>query len=279
MDRLSTVLGQFAISAGVFYSGNLCGLASFDPDQEEAGHLHLLQSGTLRVVDYRGKATTLTEPTVLFFPRPAQHRLMAEEEDRAQLVCAAVKYGTGSRNPLANALPPLLRVALADAKTLHQVTELLFREAFAQELGREAMMNRLAEAFIIQLLRYVMDQGLVASGLLAGLTHPQLSKALQAMHESPAQNWTLEDLAQRAAMSRSKFAALFRERVGQPPGDYLVEWRIAVAQNLLKKSKPVGWVANEVGYENASALARAFRKKTGHSPRQWLSLQSEPGRS
>ncbi len=102
--------------------------------------------------------------------------------------------------------------------------------------------------------------------MLAGLSHPQLVKVMNAIHEQPQENWSLEKLADIAVMSRSKFAELFRSIVGQPPGDYISDWRVAVAQGLLKKNKPVGWVANEVGYENGSALARVFRKKTGLSP-------------
>ncbi len=270
MDKLSGVLNHFSISAGVFFAGNLCGLNNFNPDGTEEGHLHLLQSGKLNVVDHNGKKLKISEPSMLFFPRPAQHRLMAEEEDNAQVVCATVRYGTGTKNPLANALPTLVVIKLAEAQPLQVATELLFEEAFADNNGRLAMMNRLTEVFVIHMLRYVMDTGLVEAGMLAGLAHPQLSKAISAIHEAPENNWSLETLAELSAMSRSKFAELFREHVGQTAGDYILEWRVALAQNYLKKGKPVGWIANHVGYENASALARVFRKKTGHSPRQWL---------
>jgi AraC-like DNA-binding protein len=106
--------------------------------------------------------------------------------------------------------------------------------------------------------------------MLAGLSHPQLSKVLIKIHEKPEENWNLDSLSNLAAMSRSKFAELFKEVVGQPPGDYITDWRLFVAQGLLKENKSVGLVANEVGYENGSALARVFRKKTGLSPKEWL---------
>jgi len=113
------------------------------------------------------------------------------------------------------------------------------------------MMDRLTEIFLIHLLRYVMDTGKVTPGALAGLAHPQLANVIMALHQEPEISWSLETMAELAHMSRSKFAEQFRQIVGQSPGDYLIEWRMAVAQNLLKKDKPVGWVANEVGYENA----------------------------
>ncbi|MFT5807737.1 MAG: transcriptional regulator GlxA family with amidase domain [Moritella dasanensis] len=107
-------------------------------------------------------------------------------------------------------------------------------------------------------------------GLLAGLAHPQVSKVLLAIHDAPERQWGLEEMAALALMSRSKFADVFKHTVGQSPGDYIIDWRIIVAKGLLQKNKPVSLVANAVGYENGSALARVFRKKLGVSPKQWL---------
>ncbi|MFT4861055.1 MAG: AraC-like DNA-binding protein [Pseudohongiellaceae bacterium] len=266
MDKLSEVLNNFSISAGVFYTGNLCGLSSFNPDGSEEGHIHLLKSAKLTVIDRHDQKSLIDEPSVLFYPRPAQHRLLATQADDAQVICATIKYGTGSKNPLANALSELLTIKLNSAVQLRMTTDLLFQEVFAKESGRLAMMDRLTEIFVIHLLRYAMTNNLVAWGMLSGLSHPQLSKAIIAMHQTPERHWELETLAELSAMWRSKFAELFREKVGQTAGDYLLEWRVALAQNHLKKGRPVDWVANQAGYENASALARVFRKKTGQSP-------------
>lgn len=275
MGALSAVLSRFSMSAGVFYTGNLCGIATFDDAGARIGHLHLLRSGALTILLDDGKTLRLEKPSLIFFPRPTRHRLLAQESDRADLVCASVEYGTGINNPLANALPSSLVLPLDGLGKLGLTVEWLFEEAFSSSSGRQALMDRLCEVLMIQLLRYVAEQGLVGMGLLAALAHPQISKSIVAMHTHPERPWTLEELAELAGMSRSKFAALFRDTVGQAPGDYLIEWRVGVAQGLLKKGRPVKVVANDVGYENASALARIFRKKVGLSPREWLeSVQS-----
>jgi AraC-like DNA-binding protein len=270
MDKLSDVLSRFSVSAGVFYSGALCGLVGLAEAGSDEGHLHLLKRGRLEVMDSGGEATVLEEPSLVFFPRPTAHRLMAEEADQAEIVCASIRYGTGSQNPLAHALPSRLVLPLGGLGRLQATIEWLFDEAFAENSGRQMMMDRLTEVLLIQLLRHVVDTGLMTHGMLAGLAHPQLSHAIRAMHANPAKAWPLDELSALCAMSRSKFAEEFKRIVGNPPGDYLIEWRVSVAQGLLKKGKPVGWIANEVGYENASALARVFRKKTGLSPREWL---------
>ncbi|MCY1310502.1 RCS-specific HTH-type transcriptional activator RclR [compost metagenome] len=83
----------------------------------------------------------------------------------------------------------------------------------------------------------------------------------------------MAELASAANMSRAAFAAHFREVTGQTPADYLVHWRVGLAQKLLRDGRPIPHVADAVGYESPSALARAFRRKTGASPREWLLAQ------
>ncbi len=270
MDRLSEILNRFSMNAEVFFSGNLCGIQAFGGDQSDGGSLHLLKSGTLAFINDEGHKIVLDRPAVIFIPKMFKHRIIANESEGAELVCANIHYGDGLSNPLANALPKFLYFELENSNLMGQSAEWLFREAFEDRYGRQPMIDRLTDIFLIQVLRQVLDEGTVSHGLMAGLSHPQLSRALAAMHREPQAQWTLETMAAEASMSRSKFAELFREIIGQPPGDYITEWRIAVAQGLLKKNKPVGLVANEVGYENGSALARVFRKKTGLSPREWL---------
>jgi AraC-like DNA-binding protein len=75
-----------------------------------------------------------------------------------------------------------------------------------------------------------------------------------------------------AALSRSAFAARFKEVLGRSPGDYLTEWRLTVAQEQLRAGRSVGSVAAELGYASASAFSRVFAQRLGSSPRAWLSL-------
>jgi len=105
------------------------------------------------------------------------------------------------------------------------VLALLFEEAFEERCGRVALVERLFEVVMIQVLRQLMESGDVQGGLLSGLSHPRLRNALVAIHEAPAQEWTLDELANVAGMSRSVFATTFRETVGITPGHYLQVWR------------------------------------------------------
>jgi len=269
MDRLSALLTHFGVRAGTFHSGDFCGVAAHDNDTP-CGHVHLLQAGQIRLRLADNSEHLFTEPTLIFFPRPYRHRLSSSEADETRLVCASLNFNGGMNNPLSSALPDYLLLPLKDMPTLGTTLDWLFNEASNDECGRDATMDRLFELLVIQLLRHLLATRGMTSGMMAGLADTRLSRALNLMHANPQQPWTVAELAGEANMSRASFAAHFHAVIGQPPADYLMSWRISLAQKRLRDGKPIALIADEVGYESPSALARAFRRKTGTSPRDWL---------
>ena len=270
-DRLSALLDCFRLRARVFHTGSLCDTADFDA-HDGVGHLHVLRGGTLRIGDAVAGESTIDEPSLIFYPRPAPHWIRGEGTQGADLVCSSIELGADAGNPLTHSLPARLVLPLRDNTLLRGTLELLFEEAFAGHCGRQAALDRLSELMILQLLRHCMTAGVVAQGVLAGLADPRLAKALNAMHGAPGDAWTLDGLARVSGMSRARFAAHFHHVVGTPPGDYLADWRISVAKTLLKRGHPLKNVALDVGYASASAFARAFAARhSGTSPTAWLS--------
>lgn len=265
-DRLAGLLEHYSLSARVFHSGLVCGRQTYDGAH---GYLHLIRRGPLTVRCAAHPDVHVDQPSLLLYPRPANHVFITDDNQAANLLCAAVDLGTTAGNPLAIALPPMLLIPLEKLPSLAATLELLFTEALADQCGRQAAIDRLCELLLIQLLRYLMDEQLAPSGLLAGLADPRLAKAIAAMHDAPRQAWTLDALATTAGMSRARFAAHFHELIGTTPGHFLAEWRVNVACTLLRKGKPVTVVADEVGYGSPTALSRAFRVHTGESPREW----------
>lgn len=274
VDRLSALLARFELRAHVFHGGPLRGVSSFG-ERQGVGHLHLLRQGSLTVTDAQDRVTVVDEPSVLFLPRPMAHRLDARDPQGAELVCATVDFGIGDENPLLSALPLSLAVPLARLPGLELTQQLLFAEAFRRRCGHDAVVNRLAEVLLIQVLRYAIEQQLVDGGLMAGLADPRLHRALAAVHAEPARAWTLASMAAVAGMSRARFAAHFASRVGMPPGEYLTGWRLGLARALLRRGLPVKQVASDVGYANASALGRVFARRLGSSPGAWLAHESD----
>ncbi len=217
-DRLSDILERFDLRARVFHSGAMCGVAAFD-DSGNSGHLHLLKRGHLRVEQAQGNALTLDQPTLLFYASASPHRLVTDPDEEVELLCASVDFGSVAHNPLLASLPPLLAIPLASMSLLERTLDLLFEEAFNEYCGRQIALDRLTELLLLQMLRYVMEERMIASGTLAGLADSKLEKALVAIHNQPEGRWTLERLAERSGMSRARFAAHFHQVVGSTPGE------------------------------------------------------------
>ncbi len=267
VDRLAVLLERFSIRAEVFHAGALCGVHALSGDGD-AGQLHLVRRGPVEV--HHGGATLRIEtPSLLLYPRPMAHRFVTDPERGADMVCARLRFEGGALNPISTALPEVLCLPLDALEGASEVLALLFEEAFAQRCGRHALVNRLFEVVMIQILRQQMESGHVRGGLLAGLSHPRLRNALVAMHESPAREWSLEALAATAGMSRTLFATGFRDVVGVTPGQYLQGWRVGLAQQALRQGRPLKVVASDVGYGSEAALSRAFKAFSGVSPREW----------
>ncbi len=271
-DSLDGLLRNFAVAPSLIHFGPLCGefAATLDGDH---GNVHLIHGGWADVRHEELPAVYITEPTLLFYPRPLAHWFVTDAQSGADFLCATVAFRVSPANPIVQALPPLVAVTLSSAPEMQATIDLLFAEASANRYGRKATVDRLFEVLLTQLLRKVLNDGMMSSGMLAGLAHPQLGKALVAFHDAPGQAWTLQKLAEMAGMSRSRFSQVFKFTIGETVGEYLVGWRLALAQELLRRSMPLKHVADKAGYGSPLALTRAFRSRLGVSPRDWL--QSE----
>ncbi|OBP16570.1 AraC family transcriptional regulator [Rheinheimera sp. SA_1] len=278
MDRLSTLLAQFGMHATTIFGGELQAELGFDV-KDRSAKLHLLRAGDALLQLGQQQPIRISEPSLVFLPRPCSHNLQAapvpsmESQQQVELVSAALCFDGGLDNPLTMALPAYVLMPLADIPMLSGNLDWLFGEAFAQHCGKNAVLNRLFELVVIQLLRHMMASSSVASGMMAGLADLRLAKAVTLMHDQPAKAWSVAELASAASMSRASFAAKFHKVVGITPADYLASWRVSLAQKLLREGRPIALIADDVGYESPSALARTFRRKTGSSPREWLQLQ------
>lgn len=281
LDRLSALLERFRVRAHLFHTGPLCGVTHFAA-KPGRGFLHVLRRGEM-TVSYRldtGKTQRLaiTEPTLLFYPRPLAHDFHNAPKEGADFTCATLDFDGGDRHPLVQSLPAVVVLPLKRVDGLQQSLELLFAETDQLRCGHRLLADRLFEVVLLQLLRWMLDHPSdvssqdrrVSVGLLAGLSDPAMARVLVAFHEQPGDSWSLDSMAQRAGMSRSAFAVKFKALVGETPADYLAHWRLTIAQTQLRQGLSVKTIADGLGYANASALSRVFAQKIGISPRAWL---------
>ncbi len=176
-------------------------------------------------------------------------------------------------NPLFGALPPVIHLRGADPRVrqwLAPTLRLVETEIAAGSLGARTVLRRLADVLFIQAVRLHADDSNEAAGWLRGLADARVGRALALLHERYAEPWSLDSLAREVGASRTLLAVRFRELVGEPPMAYLARWRITRAANLLHGARqPMARVAEQVGYRSDAVFSKAFRRLTGHTPREW----------
>ena len=113
-----------------------------------------------------------------------------------------------------------------------------------------------------------------ASGWLAALRDRHVGRAIGLLHERPAEPWTIDELGRQIGLSRSTLHERFVQLVGQPPMQYLTNWRMQCGARLLREGQAtVATIAQEVGYDSEAAFARAFKRLVGQPPAAWRRAQ------
>jgi AraC-like DNA-binding protein len=136
--------------------------------------------------------------------------------------------------------------------------------------GGAPLMTRMPELLLVEALRLYSEDSTSNTGWLAAINDPVVGRALAQLHTEPARRWTVEELACRAATSRSVLDERFRKLLGQPPMRYLTEWRMQLAADLMKDTPTkLAAIAHTIGYGSEEAFSRAFQRHLGTSPSQW----------
>ena len=276
-DRLAALFAHFAVRAETFQAGPLCGVNSLEP-QAGRGQLHLVREGGVEVHHGTPEPLRIEEPSLLLYPRPLPHRFVTDPSCGAQFLCAHMAFEGGASHPIAAALPDWVCLPLATVPSCEPVLALLFAEAEATHCGRQLMLDRLFEVLLIWVVRELMAQGRVDSGMLAGLAHPRLRGALVALHDAPQREWSLEELAAAAGMSRTVFANAIPRRGGL----HARGLPAALAHRAWRKRACARAGPSSTSRRTWATAARPrchgrFGAHTGQSPREWRKAQVPAG--
>jgi len=245
-DRLSSLIAAFSLRTEIV--------------EPESGIANLLL-----LSDHGG-----SRPRVLFYraAAPLDGRSVRDAiatTPGGPVTAARIDFG-GAANPLVTALPDPLRIDIEPESRLAAAASLFAGEATVPRCGRGATLDRLCEVMVVLLLRDAIQAGTTTHGLLAGLADARLHRSLVAIHDSPGERWSIEQLAEIAGMSRSHFLASFRRIVGRTPNAYLTAWRLTLARQDLRHGETVKAVAGRYGFGSTAALSRAFSRQYGHPP-------------
>jgi AraC-like DNA-binding protein len=197
------------------------------------------------------------------------------------LVCGYLACDARPFNPLLESLPPVIKVgdpAHDGAGWISQFIRFAVAEAAGKHAGSESVLTKLSELLFIDVVRrYLETLPPEHAGWLAGLRDPLIGKVMSMMHARSAHDWTIDELAREAGMSRSVLAERFAKLIGIPPMHYLAKWRMQIASELLTSGKAsLASIAADVGYESEASFSRAFKKMIGVPPSAWR-RQERPG--
>lgn len=164
-------------------------------------------------------------------------------------------------------LPPIVHLkSETDRLTLRWAFDRMRQELAVAQPGSVLIAQHLAHMIFVQALRLHLGEG-NGVGWVSALSDRQVGAAITAIHREPARRWTVESLAVDVGMSRSSFAARFKQLVGEGPIEYLTRWRMLLAGRSLSRGDAVGSVARSLGYKSESAFSTAYTRVVGSTPR------------
>ena len=191
-----------------------------------------------------------------------------------RLVCGYLACDARLARMLLAGLPSVVRVNVRGSNAgmwLESSVRYALDEARSPRPGGAGVLAKLSEVLFIEVLRlYMIERSPDGTGWLAGVGDRIVGAALNALHARPAHAWTLKELARAAGTSRSVLAERFQHLVGSAPMQYLTQWRMLLAANILSRSSaPLARIAEDVGYQTDTAFSRAFRREFGAPPATW----------
>jgi AraC-like DNA-binding protein len=252
------------------------------PTELSAGELALVPHGSGHLIqDERGSPARPLGDILAEQPARAAERLAyGGDGTRTLLLCGGFALASGLPENLLSLLPPLLVLDTAStglSRWLEPTLALLRNEIASDAPGGSAMLAKLADVFLAEIARRYLSSldVLIISVPSAAADDPSVSAALALMRAQPDAPWTVADLARKVGLSRTAFAARFRELVGEPPMSYLARLRLGYAAGYLSATdKTVREIARMVGYSSEASLSKAFQRRFGRAPGEYRRQQA-----
>lgn len=255
------------------------------------GEHHWASEGDVIVLPYGddylmgGEGRAELVPILNLMSGPPWHEMPVLEHgsggERTDIVCGHMYSEDPLFDPDMRAFPPVFVVQVPDGPAARWVASSI---NYALAVTRDAVpapatSTRLPELLLIEVLRiHLATAPMAEHGWIAALHDRVLAPALAALHAAPERSWTVSEIAGAAAVSRSVIDQRFREVLGRSPIKYLTEWRMHLADELLRTTElSVAAVARRIGYESEPAFSRAFRRSHGSSPGAWRVSQQRSG--
>ncbi|NMG36060.1 helix-turn-helix domain-containing protein [Azoarcus sp. TTM-91] len=286
------LISGLQLEASLFHVGQYCGnwrastagraRASFHLVLRGQCYLHLDGRAPLALAE-RDAVFLLRDLPHLLTPTPdrdaarpaAMSALLPARADGTGLACGFFDFHGAPAELLTASFPDCLLLR-ADSPALRAVAplfDLILAEAERADIAADdgtarpsPLVSRLTELLFFYLVREVASRAEVETGLWAVAAQPRFAPLVEHLLHEPGRDWSVEDMAQVANMSRASFFKHFADTCGQPPAQFLLSLRMNIAARRLRRGDSVTRAAEHVGYHSPAAFTRAFKKIMGEQP-------------
>jgi len=296
MDVISDVMSTIRFTGNVFLHANFAGEWGAHYQAIDVPVFHYLVHGTVWLAtEGQRKFTKLEAGDVAFFPSGVGHYIASSPESERtkmtivpgetcmhtdipdteaeqQLLCGIFQTKDDFQHPLFTSLPELMHVkfsSMNDSELPHRhVAHLIHCAIDTGYAGTDILIDRLYEILFIQLMQQYFSDKKSVDSFYNAPSMTRVGEVLKEIHANPASNWTLDNMAESAYMSRTSFTTNFRKCVGMSPMAYLTMWRMNKARSLVRNSGfPLRSIAKKVGYRTQTGFNKAFKQHFGFSPK------------
>jgi AraC-like DNA-binding protein len=295
MDALSDVLNSVRLKA-VIYRKIIVTTSSWGIEmaQDSYSQFWQLLKGTCYLKIHGEGAIKMNPGEIIFVPHGATHRILGNpkndcvsapqytkallngkplfqgNDEETVLIGGHFEIDPSFKHPFINSLPKLIHITKMHTELcfwLKNSATFMNDEISYEKAGSKVILARLADIIFILIIRAYLNQENVEQGFFMALKNDRISSSLKCMHEFPGNEWTIEQLAAKAGMSRSLYCKEFKRLVGETPLSYLTNWRIIKSKEFLLGNKEnISEVAAKVGYQSEAAFNRLFKTKVGETP-------------
>jgi AraC family transcriptional activator of mtrCDE len=269
-------------------------ISPHDAAQAGSAHFHIVTRGECVIDGPSHSPIRLQKGDILLLPHGKAHVLRArigadqagtvaaefrnailrktslDLEVTTEMICGQLHFEEASENLLIAALPEIMVLHARERSLMDRFRTLMFcirDELDGNEAGAMAIATDLASAMFIMMLRQHLANYPPVEGLLALLSQRATAKAVIAMLRDPSYEWTLDELAARAVVSRATLIRSFGRTSGVAPLTFLTELRLALARRQLAMTRDtINQIATDIGYQSEAALSRAFLRRFGIRP-------------
>ena len=235
----------------------------------EHGMSDTKESRILSEIEFESKSN-LTTSNVLEFGD--------QESKVTNIICGHFSFTKNRTHPFLLALPNILHIKKEDndhSSYLKMVLDFIDFESKNNKPGTDIILKKLTEVIFIQAFRVYLESNKSKVHYFNLINDLHTKKVLDAIHKEPQKKWTLENLSQVAGMSRTKFSKYFKEISGLTPMEYLTNWRIEQAKDLLLTTGlSTTEISDLIGYEANEYFQKIFKKSVGTTPSKYRKSSS-----